>query len=155
MPSKGKGKGISGAREAWRALRRGERNPAWIYCVLLPSSFFISIHQRKVKILFGQNYTRPRFSTCTTEGYKGDRRRLRASCNVMNFVTPRWSFNWVLKALQVNKIASILCFSLVAEILFFNRGSVSSTEVNLSKSRAIYLLFTLQLFKSWIALSTG
>ena len=57
MPSKGKGKGISGAREAWRALRRGERNPAWNYCVLLPSLFFISIHQRNVKILFGQPIT--------------------------------------------------------------------------------------------------
>ena len=41
------------------------------------------------------------------------------------------------------KIASILCFSLVAEILFFNRGSVSLTEVNfLYKSGAIYLLLT-------------
>ena len=34
----------------------------------------------------GQNYTRPRFPTCTTEGHKGDRRHLRASYNVMNFV---------------------------------------------------------------------
>ena len=57
-----------------------------VACFCLLRFSFISIHQRKVKILFGQNYTCPRFPTCTTEGHKGDRRRLRASYNVMNFV---------------------------------------------------------------------
>ena len=152
MPSKGKGKGISGAREAWRALRRGERNPAWNYCVLLPSLFFISIHQRNVKILFGQPIT------LVLVFQRAQLRTIKATGDVCAQAATWWISSPPGEALigfsnLCRLIRSLQSF--VSPLLFFNRGSVSLTEVKLYKSGAIYLLFTLQLFKSWIALSTG